>query len=627
MCGIAGIWRLEGHLTKNDERDLKSMTKALAHRGPDGEGYWTSGSIGLGHRRLAILDRSEIARQPMQTPDGQGILSYNGEVYNYVQLRRELEETGLAFRSSGDTEVILQALHHWGPEKAIARFNGMFALAYFDQRTSTLWLARDRLGIKPLYILRHGKRLLFASEDKAFLGLSCFTASVDARALTLRFIRMNEANSTSMLNGVDRLAPGTILKLQNGIQEEIRYWDILSNFDPKRINGDQASDAEKRHQLESLLAGSVHLHLAADTPVATCLSGGVDSGLITAIAVRENAGINAFVADPYSGPNESAAATRTAAMCGAKLVRVSTSAEQLLRLWPKSIFALESCGYSQSHNALLAITEKCRAKRFPVMLTGEGSDELLGGYYRYRSTGRLWRPLDPPISWFLRRKSRERLIRQLSSAPFSDSCDLAKSRMPMEFLKAAAPGQSMNQMKCAQATQSVSGASNRGIIAAGLYDLVSHLQELLHRHDRLGMAASIETRVPFVENGLIDFGMHLQARHRVIRSTTKPLLKKIAEKYIPRENIYKQKQGFPVTGAYSAGSEALVENGYLKDVMRWSSTESHDVVELAKADEYQRLQLVGAELFARIFIGNQTFDELGDKLVTATASFRTSSPQ
>jgi asparagine synthase (glutamine-hydrolysing) len=623
MCGIAGIWRFEGHLTKDDERDLKSMTRALAHRGPDGEGYWSRGNIGLGHRRLAILDRSENASQPMHTPDGQGVLSYNGEVYNYGQLRGELEKAGIVFRSSGDTEVILEALHHWGPEEAIPRFNGMFALAYLDQRTSTLWLARDRLGIKPLSFVRQGKRLAFASEDKAFLDLSSFTASIDARALTLRFIRMNEANTKSLLGGVDRLSPGTILKLQGGKQQEITYWDVLSNFDPKRINDDQTNDGNRRHLLEKLLSDSVHLHLAADTPIATCLSGGVDSGMITAIAVRERPELAAFVADPYSGPNESEAAARTAGICGAKLFRVSTSAEQLLRLWPRSILALESCGYNQSYNALLAITERCRAERFPVLLTGEGSDELFGGYYRYRSTGRLWRRLDPPFSWFVRRRSREKLLSRLSSAPFSDSFVLAKSHMPVDFLNVAAPGQSMHQMKCALATQPIAGARNRGIIAAGLYDLASHLRELLHRHDRLGMAASVETRVPFIENGLIDFGMHLQARHRVTGSTTKPLLKKIAENYIPRENIYKTKLGFPVTGSYSAGSEILIKNGILKDVMRWSSTESRDVFELAKSAEHARMMLVGAELFARIFTGKQTPGELGEKLVSATGTIRT----
>jgi asparagine synthase (glutamine-hydrolysing) len=616
MCGVAAIWRFGDPLTDEDLSDLRAMTSALQHRGPDGEGYWSHANVGFGHRRLSILDRTDKAAQPMNLPDGTGVLTYNGEVYNFDSLRVELERDGVQFRSNGDTEVVLRALERWGPTVAVPRFNGMFAFAYYDATSETLWLARDRLGIKPLSYLRQGGRILMASEDKAILRARGVVTRIDPLAMALRFIRLNEANGTSLFSQIDRLEPGTIMKINRSGTEEIRYWDPITAFDTSRLLADGAS-AREQH-LEQLVRQSVHMHLAADTDVAACLSGGVDSGLVTAIAAQERPGIQAFVADPYVGPNESAAAERTANRSGVRLSRVSISRNEFLRNWPKTVFAVESIGYSQGTAALLAITQRARSNGIPVLLTGEGADELFGGYPRYLASRNFWRRLDPPRNWFMRKRRLDAMRFRASAVPFADSIVLAKSGGPVPHLIAAAPNLTLLQRKCARAVTGLAHASSRGLVAARLYDLMTHLQELLHRHDRLGMAASVETRVPFLENELIDFGINLHPRDLVRSRTPKPLLKKVAEKYLPRQNVYATKLGFAVSTEFSRGSEVLLKNGNLRDVMRWKAGEVEDVVEHAKSHEGFRYSVVGAELCSRIFGGGATPENLGELLVSTS---------
>jgi asparagine synthase (glutamine-hydrolysing) len=620
MCGIAGILRVNGRLTEQDERDLSLMTRALAHRGPDDEGFWSSGNIGLGHRRLAIVDPSPRSSQPMKTVDAKGVLSYNGEVYNYIELRKDLEREGHVFETTGDTEVVLKALHVWGPEKAVPLFNGMFAFAYFDQRTNCLWLARDRLGIKPISILRDGDRVLFASEDKAFLRLPDWSVRIDAHAVSMQMQRLLNSNNSSLLDGVERLAPGTMLALRGDHVREITYWDVLSAFDPKRIVADRSGDDHKAQELENLVSASVALHQATDTDIASCLSGGVDSGLITALAVKHRPAMQAFVVDPYEGPNESSAAEMTAAKVGATLNRVKVSREDLLRLWPEALFAAETFTHSESITGLLALTRKCRSLGIPVLLTGEGADELFGGYTDHRATAAMWSRLDSPWLWFRKNKTRQRLLAGFSYAPFPNSLVLAYSGLPSRVGMLAAPGKAFEQKRIFDAVGSLGRASDRGVVAAGLADLmIGWLPDLLVRHDRLGMASSVETRVPYLENRIIDFAMHLGARHLLRGSTSKPLLKRVAARYIPHENVYKKKLGFPMTSDFSAGTEKLIENGVLRDIMKWRTIDVASLMDYARTDGSFRFRMVGAEISSRIFAGGTAIPELSDMLVGLSA--------
>ena len=226
MCGIVGIWRHDGG--EPDRSAIGLMLAPIAHRGPDGEGVWQDGRVAFGHRRLSIIDLTEASSQPMRTPDGTGVLVYNGEIYNHRELRRDLEREGVQFRSSGDTEVLLQALHHWGPDRSVARLNGMFAFAYLDTRDGALWLARDKLGIKPLVLADTGVELIFASEAKAASRSSTHGAP---RLIATRWpngFSPRVAGLRRMLcAGVDELEPGSLWKVTPSGIEKRRYFEPI----------------------------------------------------------------------------------------------------------------------------------------------------------------------------------------------------------------------------------------------------------------------------------------------------------------------------------------------------------------------------------------------------------------
>src|SRR4051812_33238317 len=278
MCGITGILNLDGSPVDPDV--LTAMTRALAHRGPDGEGMHHDGALGFGHRRLAIIDPSPAGHQPMVSADGRWVLNYNGEVYNFRELRSELEREGSRFRSHCDSEVVLEALIRWGPE-AIRRFNGMFAFALWDAERCELLLARDRYGIKPLYVAKVANALLFASEVKAMRCHPAFRADLDREALLEYFTFQNIFTDRTLFAGVRTHPAGTLLRVgpqSRDLAAPERYWD----FDfSERLSG---SVAELTEELDRLFRQAVERQLVSDVPVGSYLSGGIDSGSVTAVA-------------------------------------------------------------------------------------------------------------------------------------------------------------------------------------------------------------------------------------------------------------------------------------------------------------------------------------------------------
>ncbi|MEM3432910.1 MAG: asparagine synthase (glutamine-hydrolyzing) [Candidatus Methanomethyliaceae archaeon] len=275
MCGICGIWNLNGRPATADE--IRAMADMLAHRGPDAEGYYLDGPLALGHRRLAILDLTPTGNQPMGYANGRNWITYNGEIYNFLELRAELEQKGYAFRSGSDTEVILAAYAAWGPE-CVLRFNGMWAFAIWDSLERRLFLARDRFGIKPLYYLHESDRFAFASEMKAFLRLAGFTPRANLRVLKAELLDVHsqEWGEDCLLIGIRRLPPGCYLQV--GADGQIRthkWWctrdhlpDVPARFD----------DHVEHFRL--LFEDACRLRLRSDVPIATCLSGGIDSSSV-----------------------------------------------------------------------------------------------------------------------------------------------------------------------------------------------------------------------------------------------------------------------------------------------------------------------------------------------------------
>ncbi len=619
MCGVAGVWRRRDRIGAADLSDVAAMADAILHRGPDDEGAWHDARLALGHRRLSIIDPTPAGRQPMVTPDGKGVIVYNGEIYNFLALRDELRAQGIVFSSDCDTEVLLLALHHWGPRKAVPLLDGMFAFAYYDLRGGELWLARDRLGIKPMSVADLGDRILFASEDKALLAAGV-SSDVDAREITLRFAWQSRDASGSLFRAIERLAPGAIWKVDAEGIDRGRYWHVLDVIDPHRIVSDRGSDADRAGALEAMLGSSIGLHCRADAPLATACSGGVDSGLVTALSTRFRGDFHAYVVDPATGASEAPRAELTAARAGVPIRRVPLEKDRFLDLWPKMVWHLESDGWHASNMGFLAMTERCRADGVKVLLTGEGADELFGGYPWHMTRTQQWRNLSFPWRLLLGRRSYRERLRDASRSPLTARQFGRGERN--RVLRSLAPEQTFLDARIFKRLEPVYPLAERAYLTACIYDLYTHLQDLLHRHDRLSMAASVELRVPFIENGMIDFALHLPFRFKYRRRTAKWLLKQVALRHIPRENVLTRKIGFALPGNLSAGAERLLAGGLLADAMRWPAAAVADMQELARQSPSSRLRMVGMELFLQLYSAGRTPEELAERLRATVSETR-----
>ncbi len=617
MCGIAGVWRKRNPIDANDLSDVARMMQALVHRGPDDHDSWHNKRLALGHRRLSIIDPSPAAREPMLTASGEGVLVYNGEVYNYRALRETLQAQGVIFRTVCDAEVVLEALHHWGPEKAVPLFDGMFSFAYFDARNNALWLARDRLGIKPMSVADTPERIVFASEDKAILVCNGFPRDIDRREMTLRLAWQSRDSSYSLFDRIERLPPAGLWKITDDGIEKRRFWHVLDVLDTARITRDVSSDAQHMATLEALLVDSVGLHCIADAGVATACSSGVDSGLITALAKRFRPELHGYVVDPQLGRSEVEDAEGTGRHVGVPLRRVPVDRNRFFELWPKVIWHLESDGWHASHVALLALAEQCRADGIKVLLTGEGADELFGGYALQASSMKMWRDWSWPRRLLHSRRSLDRRFEHQRRAPYRLSAGAGSTKDRSMVLRALSPELNFLQTEIFDRLDPVTPPGDRAFLGSCLYDLYSHLQDLLHRHDRLSMAASVELRVPFLENRLIDFAIHLPRRQKYRDKTGKWLLRQVAQKHIPRHNVQARKIGFAMSSQFSAGTETLLRGGLLRDALKWPMANVEDMIQFARREEPSRLRLVGMELFLRLHAGGETMGTLTEALYAA----------
>lgn len=595
------------------------MADAIRHRGPDDQGSWNDNRLAVAHRRLSIIDPTPAGHQPMLTASRDAVLVYNGEIYNYESLRELLRAEGLTCRSDCDTEVVLLALHHWGPRKAVALFDGMFAFAYYDVREGTLWLARDRLGIKPMSVADLGDRILFASEDKALLAADGVSRDVDTREITLRLAWQSRDSASSLFGKIDRLLPGALWKIDGAGVEKTCFWHVLDVLDPSRVVSDRASSADHMGSLERILSDSIGMHCRADASIATACSRGVDSGLITTLSTRFRQDFHAYVLDPMPGPSEADGAALTAARAGVPLRRVPLDRDRFIDLWPKMVWHLESDGWHASAMGLLALAEQCRTDGVKVLLTGEGADEMFGGYPWQIRRNRQWRSLTPLRRLLIGRNSFERKVLKARRSPLAKTFANPPLLDRYNLLRSLSPELNFLEIKLFDLLEPVKSLADRAYLAGCLFDMYSHLQDLLHRHDRLSMAASVELRVPFLENRLIDFAIHLPRRFKYRWGTTKWLLKKVADRHLPRQNVYAPKSGFDVSQQLSAGAEKLLRGGLLADAMRWPSSSIADMEKLAGEHESSRMRLVGMELFLRLYCGGESQEQLSERLRAVVA--------
>jgi asparagine synthase (glutamine-hydrolysing) len=614
MCGLVGIWRRNG--TGADPALIERMLATILHRGPDGGGVWSEGRLALGHRRLSIIDLSTAGHQPMLSSDRRGVLAYNGEIYNYPALRLQLQQEGVAFIGTSDTEVVLAALHSWGPERTIPLLNGMFAFAYFDLRCGVLWLARDRLGIKPLYVAEAGQELLFASEVKAILAHPGVVKQVDEAALRRAFLARRRSHDT-LFAGITGVPSGSWWKVTDDGIAEHRYFDLETALDRQRLTDNHRSiDLENvTATLERDLRESVRIHLASDAPIAAMCSGGVDSSLVAAYAGDDRPGMVGYVADVPVGSGEATQALRVGRHIKIPIREVAVSREEYLRLWPVCIWYLDSPAHHPSEPALLSVARTCRADGIKVLLTGEGADELFGGYPWHAAAHGCWRRWEwlsalAPSLLRSRAASRQRGF-PLQQSFMSGKRYRCRSRMAL----AADAERELLPRRLFASLPGIDRLSDRALVVSGLTDLVEHLSWVLHRHDHMSMAASVEMRVPFLENQLIDFGMHLPRAAKLRRGQGKWALKTVALKRLPRDVVYARKKGFPIPSAYTEGTERILLGGLLADQLQWSRATTDFVVDDLRHDIDLRFLLVGTEIWLRQQFSSETSDAIGEQLV------------
>jgi len=555
MCGIAGIINLNGEPLSPVV--LERMTDAIVHRGPDGEGQWIEGHVGLGHRRLAILDPSPAGRQPMISADHRCVLSYNGEIYNYRELRTELEAEGYWFRSETDSEVVLYALVHWGPE-ALLRFNGMFALAFWDRKERQLLLARDRYGIKPLYYARQGEVFSFASEQKAILAQTDFRREINLPALLEYFTFQNIFTDQTLLKDIRVLPAGHygVMREGSGDLSLHQYWDY--HFCEPEY---PASREEYLEELDRLFRQAVSRQLVSDVEVGAYLSGGMDSGSITAIAARTYPYLKTFTCgfDLSSasglelGFDERKKAEAMSARFKTEHYEMVLKAGDMERCLPKLAWHLEEPRVGQSYpNYYVA---QLASKFVKVVLAGSGGDELFGGYpwryYRATVCDDFEHYIDQYYKYWQRLIPNHQ-IKQVFSPTWNDVKDVwTRDIFRDVFLTHE------NKLKRPE-----------DYINHSLYfEAKTFLHGLFVVEDKLSMAHGLEARVPFMDNELVDFAMRcpvalkLNKLDEVIRvdenevgdkksiyfqrtNDGKQILREMMRRYVPKRITEAEKQGF-----------------------------------------------------------------------------------
>ncbi len=586
MCGIAGILNLDGAPASPVE--LRRMTQSIAHRGPDGEGHWSDGPVALGHRRLAIIDLTAAGHQPMASSDGRYMLTYNGELYNYRELRADLESLGRQFRSRSDTEVLLQAFEEWGVA-TLNKLNGMFAFAIWDRKSGALTLARDRFGVKPLYYARAGNTLLFASEAKALLQHSALTAALDLEGMVEYFTFQNFFTDHTLLESVKLLPAGcslTLMLSENGTPEGAgnvkRYWDY-SFEEPENPR----SEADYLEELDYLFQQAVTRQLVSDVDVGAYLSGGMDSGSITAIAAKQLPYMRTFTCgfdlSSASGMelnfDERRAAESMSYQFSTEHYEMVLKAGDMERCLPKLAWHLEEPRVGQSYpNYYIA---QLASKFNKVVLAGTGGDEMFGGYpwryYRAVVNTDFEQYIDKYYG-FWQRLIPNKDIQQVFGPVWGDvkhvwTRDIFRDVFASHADTLTRPEDYVNHSLYLEAK--------------------TFLHGLLVVEDKLSMAHSLETRVPFLDNDLVDFAMKLPTRLKlgklgeVVRLNEnepgektakyfqkardgKLLLRQMMQRHIPSDVIDREKQGFSAPDASWFKGESI---DYVRQVIGSNSAQ------------------------------------------------------
>jgi len=620
MCGLAGIWQLSDAKADELQAQAVKMASAISHRGPDAAGVWCDPAAGfaLAHQRLAILDLSPAGHQPMVSASGRYVIAFNGEIYNHLALRRELEascQLHQHWRGHSDTETLLVAIDAWGLEEALKRSTGMFAIALWDHRERQLQLARDRFGEKPLYYGLSGagaqRALLFGSDLAALRARPGFNNPISRPALThlLRFTAI--AAPCSIYAGIQQLLPGHLLSIQYPLPldlPESQPWWCFRSMLAEAIYEPFADEAEALRALESELTKAVHQQSLSDVPLGSFLSGGIDSSLITALLQSQSSRpVRTFtIGFDEAGFNEAPYARAVAAHLGTDHTETIVTANDARNLIPQlpRIYSEPFADSSQLPTHL--VCREARKSGLTVALSGDGGDELFGGYNRYIWGPRLWKYLTR-MPWPLRKvfadiilelpliywdtlgkllpithfaQKIHRLAGRLENIRTND--DLYRSLVsewndPTALLQSNLTNNSLTTPDSPIDWQLPIGLNSDSASRMMAYDTLNYLpNDILTKVDRAAMDNSLETRAPFLNHHVAELAWRLPMSMKINGKQGKCALRKILYKYIPQKLIDRPKSGFGIPiGIWIRGPlrswaedlispELLERQGYLK---------------------------------------------------------------
>lgn len=624
MCAIAGLICLKGECDEAEHlRLVGRMCEIQRHRGPDDSGVQSIGSVCLGSDRLSIIDLSPAGHMPMSDANGNLWIVYNGETYNFPALRDELEGCGHRFRSKTDTEVVLHAFQQWG-EGSFARLTGMFAFAIYDRQKDAVTLVRDRFGKKPLYYTEARGHVLFASEMKALLQIGDPPKLNRQRLMEWSLYRNVDFGSPqTLVENIYSLPAGHYLEIRAGrVGEPRRYYSVEAEVEPAAY-AVVARSPEKAviQDTESLILTAVRERLVSDVPVGVLCSGGVDSSLITALCARDRKDMAAFHVSVAGYPemDESRYARQVTASLGIDLFTCELGRENFCANLARAVYHSDVPLSHPNSVAYLLVSELAREHGTPVLMSGEAADELFGGYmHRYRRQ----RQFLGGKRFFARLPAKVRQILNL----IGHACNgVPATELPgygsgLGQTIGLLDGFARNELRlrCAEAYVFVSNEGDRAVLTAMLADLTNFLSPLLRRLDRMSMAASVESRVPFLDHRLVKQIVNLPLSYRLRGSQDKWLLKEIAARHLPREIVYRKKMGFPLPlddFLAPLARQEFFSDGFCLEGLQFHRKGFGETLSSWRQDVDGFFTLLTLEIWGRLFFLRQSVEQVTERII------------
>lgn len=615
MCGFVGLRRFDGR--RVEESDLRKMAAQLGHRGPDGDGFRVFGDVGFGHTRLSIIDLAG-SPQPMSSASGPYHITFNGEIFNYQKVRAELERQGVPLRSHGDTEVLLETLRLKGVA-GLADLNGQFAFGFFDERKGDLVLARDRMGILPMYYHEGPGFLAFASEVKALLPVMD-RPEIDDDAIEDYLTYGSVPPPRTLFRGIRKLAPGTALHIDSAgnIRSET-YWAL-----PARIDGDLIEGDEAIREVDRRLREAVALRLVADVPVGAYLSGGLDSSLTVALMkeLREGGEVQTFAAG-FSDPrfDELPYARQVSEAVGTTHHEVMVTADDFRSLWEKLSWHRDGPISQAADVAIYKIAKQARSE-VKVLLSGEGSDEIFGGYAKYAfepklaPLARIPASLRVPLFRMVERMLPESKNRARQAARALTARSTGERMQtwfgPFTWFERGSLRPGFGSFRDPGQWQRAEGDHLRRMLYVDCHTWLT--DNLLERGDRMSMAASIENRPPFLDHELVELAFRVSSSMKIRGMSGKWIVKEIARRHLPASIVDRKKVGFkvPLDEWFRGGLKDYMHDLLLGKDSFVSSFLDRRVVQKLLTDHMNRRRneelrlwtLMGLEVWHRAFFKN-----------------------